>query len=86
MNNQDDMLDRLETLRANLTKMEEKKIRLQGRLDVKMDSLKNLKLSSVKEAKKKIKLLYAKKGILENDLESLLEDFEEKYPSLIGEE
>jgi hypothetical protein len=82
----DDILNKLEKVLELLKKESDKKMRLQGKYDAKMDELKKLGINSLVEAKNKIKTLEVKSKKIEMELENLLTKFEKEYPQLLETE
>lgn len=79
----DDVLAKLEKIRHNFDKEEKRKNRLEGQRDAKMDTLKEMDISSIDEAKIVLaSLLDEKKGLMK-DMQNKVSKFEEKFPGLL---
>ncbi len=81
-----DILDKLEKVKTSLEAEEKKKMRFQGKLDAKMESLNDLGYSTITKAKASIKKLNKKLDDLSISLEEKINDFEDEFPHLIGDE
>lgn len=81
-----EILDKLEKIRTALEKEEKRKMLFQGKLDARMDMLNEAGHSTIAKAKTYIKKLDTKLGKLVNELDDLVEKFEEDFPQLVGDE
>jgi Holliday junction resolvasome RuvABC DNA-binding subunit len=80
-----DLVKRLQNWQADLEELATERSKAEGRLEQALESLKDLGYSSVEEAKKALDMLETKKLQVEEEAESLLNSFKEKYAEFIQE-